>query len=52
VLTLFDELLPQWLAGQLKQSCFLKLITLFDSEAIYIVDKNQIISLIKIKLYR
>ena len=43
MLTLFDELLPQWLAGQLEQSCFLKLITLFDSEAIYIVDKNQTI---------
>ncbi len=43
MLTLFDELLSLWLSDQLEPSCFLKLLTVCDSEALYIVDKNQTI---------
>jgi transcriptional regulator with PAS, ATPase and Fis domain len=39
--TLFDKPLPEWLAGQSVQQFFLKLLALCDSEAIYIVDKDQ-----------
>ncbi len=43
MLTLFDERLPLWLADQFEPFCVLKLLTVCDSEALYIVDKNQTI---------